>query len=184
MLSPKSFPPANNDDVLYCPSQQYNGLNSVLQMTLPPFPIPFPRGELSLPSTNGYTSLHQPQDFKSAGLAAHRTSKDGVIPSPPIPIADVDLQMNVEPSKPARHKKMPQLQMPTSKAEQMISDVEDLYKFGISLSLFPEDPVLRDSLGKMKERFRSLVKMIGPYAYRSSVDDMSAGSCQDSDSSD
>lgn len=39
----------------------------------------------------------------------------------------------------------------------MIADVEKLYEFGISLSLFPEDPLLRNSLRRMKERFQSLV---------------------------
>jgi hypothetical protein len=40
----------------------------------------------------------------------------------------------------------------------MISDVENLYEFGIRLSIFPEDPMLRKSLKRMKERFRNLVQ--------------------------
>ncbi|KAF2114053.1 hypothetical protein BDV96DRAFT_577475 [Lophiotrema nucula] len=67
-----------------------------------------------------------------------------------------------------------------SKAEQMIADVERLHEFGISLSLFPEDPLLRRSLKRMKERFQSLVVLGVSCGER----DMSDGDCLDSDSDD
>ncbi|KAK8067389.1 hypothetical protein PG997_014136 [Apiospora hydei] len=71
-----------------------------------------------------------------------------------------------------------------SQAEQMISDVEDLYEFGVKLSIFPQDVLLLRSLRKMKERFRSLVQPDYPRGPRSATeDDMGEDdSSQDSDS--
>ncbi|KAK5942581.1 hypothetical protein PMZ80_005146 [Knufia obscura] len=151
-------------------------------MSLPPLPVSFARGELSLPSTNDYTSLHQQQDLKPAGQVA-RNNKDDALASPSLPLPNVDQRMNLEPSITTRPQKRLPPRRRTSRAEQMISEVEDLYEFGISLSLFPNDPVLRDSLRKMKRRFRALADMEGSCAQRSAVDDTSDGSCQESEDS-
>ncbi|KAK7965742.1 uncharacterized protein PG986_000019 [Apiospora aurea] len=72
-----------------------------------------------------------------------------------------------------------------SQAEQMISDVEDLYEFGVKLSIFPQDVLLLRSLRKMRERFRSLVQPDYPHSMRSTAeaDDIDEDdSSQDSDS--
>lgn len=100
----------------------------------------------------------------------------------PISLLGADVRMSMEPSKPNRPEKMPQSHRARrksgSRAEQMISDVENLYEFGISLSILPEDPLLRKSLRRMKERFRSLVKLEVSCDQR----DMYEGSSSETDS--
>lgn len=79
----------------------------------------------------------------------------------PISMLGADGNMVMESSKPSRPKEMRRShrvrRKSVSRAERMISDVENLYEFGISLSILPEDPLLEKSLRRMKERFRSLV---------------------------
>ncbi|EFY97820.1 hypothetical protein MAA_06603 [Metarhizium robertsii ARSEF 23] len=55
----------------------------------------------------------------------------------------------------------PDSSIPLSKADQMISNVENLHDFGVWLALFPEDPSLRKSLARIKERFRRLTRAAG-----------------------
>jgi hypothetical protein len=67
-----------------------------------------------------------------------------------------------------------------SRAERMIKDVENLYEFGMRLAIFPEDPLLRKSLRKMKERFRQLARSGVSPDHRDTYD--SSTSQTDSDS--
>ena len=43
-----------------------------------------------------------------------------------------------------------------SRAEDMITDVEKLYEFGVHVGLLPEDCDLKSSLRRMKGRFQGL----------------------------
>jgi hypothetical protein len=102
----------------------------------------------------------------------------------PISLLDADLQINMEPSRPSRPEEVlrPCRRTSASRAEEMISDVENLYEFGVTLSIFPQDLSLRNALKKMKERFRSLVNIEVPCDLRDAVNKMYEGSSQDSDS--
>ena len=91
----------------------------------------------------------------------------------PISLLDADLQINIEPSRPSQPEEMfrPCRRTSASRAEKMISDVENLYEFGVALSIFPHDLSLRNALKKMKERFRSLVNIV-PCDQRDAVNNM------------
>jgi hypothetical protein len=180
LLGSNNLPPGG--EVSFGDSHSYNGSAPILDTSLPPLPISFPRGELCLPSTTGYNSVHQLQDFNFTGHPG-RSDEVAVLPGPPIPTQDVSLSPNVDTAKPVRNYGLHRRQRRTSRAERMITDVEDLYHFGISLSLLPEDPLLLDALKKMKGRFRALVKLRDPCSQRSATDDTSDPSCLQSDSS-
>jgi hypothetical protein len=126
-------------------------------MSLPPFSTQFSLDEMSMQGANTDANYQQQQDFGQA-----TGGRKDVLLSP-ISLLGADLRMGMEPSKPSRPEEMLQSHRARrksgSRAEQMISDVENLYEFGISLSIFPEDPSLRKSLRRMKERFRNLVKL-------------------------
>ncbi|KAH8587735.1 hypothetical protein B0O99DRAFT_732785 [Bisporella sp. PMI_857] len=193
LLSSESLPQASNEwmgareiptattreDAFYRQTQHYNSPSSVRQMSLPLFGTQFSLDELSMPNTNKDTSYHQQQDFGNIRQAVE-SDKDVVFS--PVSL-DANLWTDMEPRRPTRPEVFqPHKRTPVSRAEQMISDVESLYEFGVSLSIFPEDPSLRNALKRMKERFRSLVKTEVPSDQRSVVDDMHEGFSQDSDS--
>jgi hypothetical protein len=191
LLSPDSLPQLSNEwtdargfpttahreDVLYRETQHYNRADSVPQMNLPPFALE----ELSVASTNRDTPYHQQRDIGPAGQAAG--SNMDVVFSP-ISLLNTDLQINIEPSRPSRPEEVlrPCRRTSASRAEKMISDVENLYEFGVTLSIFPQDLSLRNALKKMKERFRSLVNIEVPFDQRDEVNNMYEGSSQESDS--
>ena len=164
--SSNKAPSPPREEVLFRHGGQRNG------------PNPLPSGQMSLPSLNEPSPLHgisinggsvntgrqqeqqqqQQQDFGHTSASR----KDGMLS--PVSLLGADTRMGSEVSKPNRSQEslLPHFgrrvrRSPGSRAEQMISDVEKLYEFGISLSLFPEDPLLRNSLWRMKERFQSLV---------------------------
>jgi hypothetical protein len=165
----------HREDVLYRETQHYDRADSVTQMNLPPFALE----ELSVASTDRNTPYHQQQDFGSVRQAAG--SNMDVVFSP-ISLLDADLQINMEPSRLNRSEEVlrPCRRTSASKAEKMILDVENLYEFGVTLSIFPQDLSLRNSLKKMKERFRSLVNIEVPCDQRDAVNNMYEGSSQDS----
>lgn len=129
-------------------------------MSLPPLNEQFPMHSISMNGENANAGRQQEQQHDFGHTNASR--KDGMVS--PVSLLGADTRMGSEVSKPNRpqefllsHPGQVVRRRSGSRAEQMISDVEKLYEFGISLSLFPEDPLLRNSLRRMKERFQSLV---------------------------
>ncbi|OAF99798.1 uncharacterized protein CC84DRAFT_1222805 [Paraphaeosphaeria sporulosa] len=160
---------------------------------------PLPSGQMSLPPLNEQFPLHgipmnvehantgRQQEQQPHNIGDTRASrKDGMLS--PVSLLDVDKRIGSEVSKPFRpqelffqHPGQRVRRRSESRAEQMIADVEKLYEFGISLSLFPEDLLLRNSLRRMKERFQSLV-VLGDVS--SSEGDLYDGDPADRDSDD
>jgi hypothetical protein len=126
------------------------------QMSLPRFNAEFSVNDISLQGAE--PDAHFPTQRGFAQTTGTRT--DPLLS--PISLLDADVRMNAKPLRQNRSKDTLESHRPrrksASRAEQMISDVENLYEFGISLSIFPEDPMLRKSLKRMKERFRNLVQ--------------------------
>jgi hypothetical protein len=133
-------------------------------------PNPLPPGQMSLPRFSAQFAVDD-MSMQVADTDAHfqpqsgSTQRTGTCQDPllsPISMLDADVQINTEPTRsnqrqgPLRTHNRPRRKS-ASRAEQMISDVENLYEFGIRLSIFPEDPMLRNSLRRMKERFRNLI---------------------------
>jgi hypothetical protein len=125
-------------------------------MSLPRFGTQFSLDGMSVQGQNADASYQQQQDFAQATGGR----KDALLS--PVSLLGADARMGTEPSKPSRPEEVLQSHRARrrsgSRAERMISDVEHLYEFGIRLAIFPEDPSLRKSLRRMKERFRSLAK--------------------------
>jgi hypothetical protein len=125
-------------------------------MSLPRFNAQFAVNDISLQEAE--PDAHFPTQRGFAQTTGTRT--DPLLS--PISLLDADVRMNAEPLKQNQSKDTFRSRRPSrksaSRAEQMISDVENLYEFGIRLSIFPEDPMLRKSLKRMKERFRNLVQ--------------------------
>jgi hypothetical protein len=167
-------------DALYHQKQNYNSSSSAPQMSLSLFVTRFSLDEQSMPSPNTDTSYHQQQDFGPV-MQASGSSKNAVLS--PISLLDADLRINTETLRPTRPEGMlrPRRRTSPSRVEQMITDVENLYEFGVNLSIFPEDPSLHDSLRRMKGRFRSLVNLPASRGQRSADNDMYEGSLQDCD---
>jgi hypothetical protein len=149
---------ALREDVLYRQTAQNNSPYPLPQgqLSLPPFSTQFALDEISMHGANTNANYQQQHDL---GQAAG-SRKDALLS--PISLLGADGDMVMGSSKSSRPKEMHQShrvrRKSVSRAERMISDVENLYEFGISLSILPEDPSLRKSLRRMKERFRSLVK--------------------------
>ncbi|KAJ4356072.1 uncharacterized protein N0V89_004099 [Didymosphaeria variabile] len=151
------------EEVLYRHGAQSNGSNPLPggQMSLPPLNEQFPLHCISISGENTNTARQQEQQQQHDFGHTSAGRKDGMVS--PVSLLGADPRLGPEISKPNRPKEF-LLSHPGhtvrrrrgSRAEQMISDVEKLYEFGISLSLFPEDPLLRSSLRRMKERFQSL----------------------------
>ena len=168
---PQSTP---REEALYGHGAHSNGSNLLPsgQMSLPSLDEQFPLHGISINSENPNTGRPQeqqpqpqPQQQKQHVIRHPSTSKKNEILSPVSQLGANPRMGSSEVSKPNRPQASLQSQFEQrrvmrrsgSRAEQMISDVEKLYEFGISLSLFPEDPTLRKSLWRMKERFQSLV---------------------------
>lgn len=177
LLSLKSCPEGYNDwssnkaqsspreEVLYRHGAQSNSTNPLPsgQMSLPPLNDQFPLHSISINGENANAGRQQEQQQQQHDFGRTSASrKDGMLS--PISLIGADTRMGSEVSKPNQpqeflisHPGQWVRRRSGSRAEQMISDVEKLYEFGISLSLFPEDPSLRNSLRRMRERFQSLV---------------------------
>jgi hypothetical protein len=125
-------------------------------MSLPSFSTQLLLGGLSMQGPNTDEDYPQQQEFGRA-----TGSRRNVLLSP-ISLLDSDVCVGTEPSRPGRPDELLHphrtRRKSGSRAERMIKDVENLYEFGIRLALFPEDPLLRKSLRRMKERFRHLAK--------------------------
>ena len=148
----------HREDVLYRQAAHSNGPGPLPQgqMSLPPFSTQLSLDGMTMQGSNTETRYQQHQGFGQA--TGH--SKDVLLS--PISLLDADVHVGSGPQKRNRAEEITQPRRSRrksgSRAEQMISDVENLYEFGISLSLFPEDPLLRKSLRRMNERFRGLVR--------------------------
>ncbi|KAI5862316.1 hypothetical protein GGS23DRAFT_92611 [Durotheca rogersii] len=156
--------PSSRGDVRYRHTQSYysNPSSAPPHLGLPPLAAVYSMDDMSMLSTNRDAgSYHQQQDFGHVMQVAG-SAKDVVL-SPISLLGAADLQMGgTEPSRPSRVEEQlrrpPRRRASESRAEQMISDVERLYEFGVHLSIFPEDVSLQNSLRKMKERFRALAR--------------------------
>jgi hypothetical protein len=153
---------AHREDALYRQTLHNNGSNTLPQgqLSLPRFSTQFSLDGMSVQAPNSDTNYQQQEDFGNA--AGGR--KDTLLS--PISLLDVDARAGMEPSKSNRPEEVLQSnrarRRPGSRAERMITDVESLYEFGIRLAIFPEDPLLRKSLRRMRERFRSLARSAVP----------------------
>jgi hypothetical protein len=148
----------HREDVLYRQTAHNDGANTLPQgqMSLPRFGTQISLDGMSVQGPNVDASYQQHQDF----VQVTGGRKDALLS--PISLLDADARMGAEPSKPSRSEEVLQSHRTRrrsgSRAERMITDVESLYEFGIRLAIFPEDPLLRKSLRRMKERFRGLAR--------------------------
>lgn len=149
--------PNHRENVLYRqPPQNTSSSLPPGQMSLPPFNTQFSLDGMALQEPDRDANFQDQHDFDQT-----TGGRKDVLLSP-ISLLDTDVRTYTELSKPNRREMTPSRRTRRrsgSRAEQMISDVENLYEFGISLAIFPEDPLLQKSLRRMKERFRHLVKL-------------------------
>jgi hypothetical protein len=149
---------AHRENSLYRESARNNGSNLLPQgqMSLPRFGTQFSLEGTSLQVADANGDYPQQQEFGQAS-----GSRKDVLVSP-ISLLGPDERVGMELAKPSRPDELLSLhrtrRTSVSRAERMIKDVENLYEFGIRLAIFPEDPLLRKSLRRMKERFRHLAK--------------------------
>ncbi|KID82808.1 hypothetical protein MGU_09900 [Metarhizium guizhouense ARSEF 977] len=114
--------------------------------------------ELTLPRTN-MDLEHCEGHALGSVVQPDRCGSSDVLLSP-TSLTDSNTIPNMEGPEPAPFEALawPDSGIPLSKADQMISNVENLHDFGVWLALFPEDPSLRKWLARIKERFRRLTR--------------------------
>jgi hypothetical protein len=135
---------------LHRQTQHYNETTSVLELDVPQLTSQASQYAISsLPNSTNSTNYFHQQNFGSV-------NKDASLPLTLPLVAHV--QEFCEPSSMVKSEELPRICKcsSASKAEQMISDVEKLYEFGVDLAIIPKDPSLVRSLRKMKERFGSM----------------------------
>ncbi|KAI1756704.1 hypothetical protein F4782DRAFT_549204 [Xylaria castorea] len=141
---------------LYRPPQDCTRLNSNVTTNLRPMPMPMPIPpldkfpEMSTNKNIGHQQLEPSSNSANRGARGRESSA--------IPPSAIDQPPSTElfrPTYPQRSYRSSSRTM--SRAEWMITKVEQLYEVGLDIGILPEDPELLWSLNRMKMHFRSLV---------------------------